>query len=334
MIKKVAVVGFGFMGMTHVLNILKNPKLRLVAIVEKDPDSIAQKIADPGGNFSTGGIDADALRHVSTYATLDACLESEKELDAVHLCVHTDLHTKLAMDVLDRGLNVFIEKPFTLDIEDGEAVIEKARRHNLIVMIGHVLRFMPPYQKLKSWVDSKEYGNLKLLSMTRYSGLPAWGQWAEKQTAFGTTGGALFDLLIHDIDFAHHVLGNPDGVDASIVPGVLSDYDFVNAMWQYKDRAPAVHIAGGNTFHSAFPFRAGYMASFENASIVYDTSAPEVIKIADNQKVQEIAAGDANEGYYNEIDYFADCLVHHSEPTLCKPESSLDTIKLCYRHIG
>lgn len=331
-IKNIAVVGFGFMGMTHVLNIIKNPKLNLSAIVEKDLDSIEQKLLDPGGNFSTGEIDASQLDTVKKYSSLEACLSSEKSLDAVHLCIHTDLHTSMAREVLGRGIHLFIEKPFTLDVEHGESVLQLARDKNCILMVGHVLRFMPPYRKLKSLIENKEYGPLRILSMTRYSGVPAWGQWTEKQKDFGATGGALFDLLIHDIDFAQWVLGSPHEVHASCVPGVLSDHDLINAMWQYSDQKVRVQINGGNTFHSAFPFSAGYKAAFEHATVVYDTSAPDVIKISDHQQLREIPAGDANEGYFDEIDYFADCLIDHHQPTLCMPESSLETIRLCHRH--
>ena len=55
---KVAVVGFGFMGMTHTLNILKNKDLKLVAIVDVNPELIEKNLHSKGGNFSTGNIDA------------------------------------------------------------------------------------------------------------------------------------------------------------------------------------------------------------------------------------------------------------------------------------
>jgi len=59
---KVAVVGFGFMGMTHSLNIFKNQDLELVAIIDKDIESIEQKLKQPEGNFSTGEIDPDYIQ--------------------------------------------------------------------------------------------------------------------------------------------------------------------------------------------------------------------------------------------------------------------------------
>ena len=193
---------------------------------------------------------------------------------------------------------------------------------------------MAPYTKLKRWVDDKTYGDLKFLSMHRYSGVPAWGQWKEKQKAFGSSGGALFDLLIHDIDFTNYLLGNPDEIKSQVLPGALSDYDYVSAMWSYNNRGIKVKLEGGNTFHSSFPFQAGYMANFEEASVLFSTMKPDVIQVADNEDMQDVQADDGTDGFYNEIDYFYQCIEQGLEPERCMPESALDTIKLCYQHIN
>ena len=75
--KKVAVVGFGFMGMTHSLNIFKNPELDLVAIIDKDIESIEKKLRQPEGNFSTGEIDPDKIKKVNKYHSLSDCISKE-----------------------------------------------------------------------------------------------------------------------------------------------------------------------------------------------------------------------------------------------------------------
>jgi predicted dehydrogenase len=62
-----------------------------------------------------------------------------------------------------------------------EALIKLARAKSKILMIGHVLRFMPAYLKLKTWIDSGEFGSLEFLSLSRFTGVPAWGQWKDKQ---------------------------------------------------------------------------------------------------------------------------------------------------------
>ena len=329
--KKVAVVGFGFMGMTHTLNILKNEDLQLMAIVDKSTETIEKNLFASGGNFSTGEIDPAVLRNINKYSDFDACLENE-ELDAVHICVHTDLHYEMAKKALFHDKHVFLEKPFVLDIQQGEDLIKLAKQKGKILMVAHVVRFMPPYQKLKQWIDSSDFGELKFLSLSRFSGIPGWGQWKEKQVT-RTSGGALFDLIIHDIDFANYVLGIPSDIQCSFLPGGLSNHDYISAMWSYRDKNVHVKIEGGNTFHANFPFQAGYMALFEKASILYSSFNSEIIRIADNNNIREVPAGDAGEGYYNEIAYFAQCMKENIQPTECLPASSLESVKLCFNHL-
>jgi len=329
--KRVAVVGFGFMGITHALNILKNADLQLVAIVDKNPETIEKNLFAKSGNFSTGNIDPAVLENINKYSDFDSCLERE-ELDAVHICVHTSLHYEMAKKALMHHKHVFLEKPFCLDIKQAEELITLAEKNKKILMVGHVVRFMSPYQKLKQWIDSKEFGELKFLSLSRFSGLPGWGQWKEKQVQ-GTSGGALFDLVIHDIDFASYALGLPSEIKCSYLPGGLSKHDYISAMWSYQDKNVKVKIEGGNTFHINFPFQAGYMAQFENASILYSSFKGDVIQIADDTSTKEVPAGDAGAGYYNEIAYFAQCVKNNTQPAECMPASSLQTIQLCYNHL-
>ncbi|VAW16100.1 hypothetical protein MNBD_BACTEROID01-950 [hydrothermal vent metagenome] len=330
--KKVAVVGFGFMGMTHTLNILKNEDLQLVAIVDKNTQSIKKNLQSKSGNFSTGDIDPEIIDSIHKYRDLTDCLQ-EEELDAVFICVHTDLHFELAKEALSHGKHVLLEKPMCLDLRQGEELINLVKEKRLILMVAHVVRFMPPYQKLKQWIDSKEFGGLRFLSLSRFSGLPAWGQWKEKQADFGSSGGALFDLLIHDIDFVNYALGRPGSIKSNYLPGALSKHDYINALWSYPQHNIDVKVEGGNIFHSNFPFQAGFMAQFEQASVLYTTFQSEIIQISTNNELREIPAGDAGEGFYNEVAYFALCINNNQQPLECMPGSSLESIRLCYNHL-
>ncbi|MFA5819184.1 MAG: hypothetical protein WC854_07885, partial [Bacteroidales bacterium] len=66
--KKVALVGFGFMGLTHTINILKNKHLQLVAIVDKNIENIEKNLRDQVGNFSTGSISKESLSGIKMYS--------------------------------------------------------------------------------------------------------------------------------------------------------------------------------------------------------------------------------------------------------------------------
>lgn len=328
---KVAVVGFGFMGITHTLNILKNPDLLLKAIVDLNPEQIEMKLKSGIGNFSTGNIEAAALEGISKYSSLDECLRSE-DIDAVNICTHVNLHYEMTKTALLNDKHVFLEKPFCIDIGQAKELIDLARMRKKILMVGHVVRFMPPYRQLKKWIDNKEYGDLRFLSFSRYCGIPSWGQWTE-QDVKNLSGGALFDLVIHDIDFANYLLGMPSEINCSYLPGENSKHDYVSAMWSYDKTKIHVKIEGGSFFHSSFPFQASYMARFDNASVLFTTLKGDVIQIANNESTREIPAGDGGDGYYNEIAYFAECLKNNAQPEECTPESSLQAIQLCYNHI-
>lgn len=329
--KRVAVAGFGFMGMTHALNILRNKDLQLVAIIDKNLESIEKTLLSAEGNIQTGQIDRPGMENISRYSSLDECLAKEV-LDAVHICVHTDLHYEMAKKALLQNKHVFLEKPFCLDVSQAEELINLAAERQKILMVGHVVRFMLPYQKLKKWVDSGEFGDLRFLSLSRFSGVPAWGQWKDHQVR-GASGGALFDLMIHDIDYCNYLLGWPSEIKCSCLPGGLSNHDYINAHWIYNEKNIHVKIEGGNIFHAGFPFQAGYLAQFEQASIQYTTFNGDVITIADHTGRKEVAAGDVNQGYYEEIACFARCMENNIQPAECTPVSSLQAVQLCYRSL-
>ena len=328
---KVVVAGFGFMGMTHAGNILKNPQARLTAVTDKSTASIEEKLKVQSGNFETAAISPEAVSEIRLYNDFKMCLDAEKP-DACVIAVHTNLHYELARMALESGVHVFLEKPFTLDVEEGTRLIDLAARENKVLMVGHVVRFMPAYLLLREWIESGKYGKPEFLSFSRFTGVPSWGQWKEIQKNFGSSGGALFDLVIHDIDFARWVCGDPDEIHAQCLPGKLSSYDYVSAIWKYNEKNLHVKIDGGNIFHADFPFQVSFHARFAEASVHYSSADGHNVVLITEAGSEIIAAGDPNDGFSGELGYFIDCVVKHQPPGLCTPESALETIRTCYRH--
>jgi predicted dehydrogenase len=155
----------------------------------------------------------------------------------------------------------------------------------------------------------------------------------ERQTKdFGSSGGGIFDLVIHDIDFAQWVCGVPDEISAICLPGKLSKHDYVSALWNYRNKNLHVKIEGGNTFHTAYPFQASFSARFENASVLYYPKDPENIIVTTDTETTLVPAGDANDGFSAELDYFVLCIKENKQPEKCTPESALESIRICYRH--
>jgi predicted dehydrogenase len=108
---KTVVVGFGFMGKTHTGNLLKNPNVQLVAIVDKNTENIQKNLKEESGNFSTDSFSEEELSKVNIYTDFAECLKTEKP-DACVIAVHTNLHYEMAKLALESGCHVFLEKPF------------------------------------------------------------------------------------------------------------------------------------------------------------------------------------------------------------------------------
>lgn len=326
---KAIVVGFGFMGKTHASTILNSDRMELKAIV--DPAMSADS-SQAAGNFDTGTIDKSQLESVNWYSSIDECLANETP-DLAFICVHTALHAPIAMKTIEKGIHTFIEKPFVLDVKEGEELIKQAKRFKVKLGVGHVVRFMSAYTTLHEIYKTNQYGKLNFISLGRYTGVPDWGEWKSKQTTFGASGGALFDLVIHDIDFLQFMLGLPDSLYAINLPGSLSNHDYICSIWKYEQNGVKVKVEGGNIFHSKMPFSASYRASFENATVVWDAADGLKISISTDQESFTIDVEDGNKGFVDETEYFARCVLENTFPALCSAESALDTIKLCYKHV-
>lgn len=227
--KNAAVVGFGFMGMTHARNIIQHKNLHLAAIVDSNAALFNMESTVKTGNIQTGDFSVRDFESAGKYTDIDRCLNSEN-IDAVIVSVHTGLHYEMTMKSLSRGKHVFVEKPFCLDIGQAQEMTDFARQKGRVLMVGQVVRFMKPYILLKRWIESDEFGRLKFLHLSRFCGVPGWGQWKEGKVA-EASGGALFDLVIHDIDFVNYLFGSPDEIRSVTFPGRMSDHDYVSAHW-------------------------------------------------------------------------------------------------------
>ena len=330
--KKVAVVGFGFMGVTHALNILKSKKLELRAIVEKNPRLVEENLQRSLGNIATGEIPAVEIRKLPVYSSLEECVDKE-ELDALHICVHTQLHYEMARLALERGKHVLIEKPFTLNVAEGRELIRVAGEKRLVLMVAHVVRFVPAYRKLKEWVDAGTFGKLQFLHLSRFAGIPTWGQWKHDRAVQISSGGALFDMQIHDSDYMLSAMGEPARIDGYVLPGAMSGNDYLSARWHFQEPPRMGVIEGGYIFHARLPFEARFVARFDDASVFYNTLDPRVVLLAGDSSLERVVVGDPADGYLEEILYFADCLEENRWPERCSPESSLRAVEFCYRHI-
>jgi len=144
--------------------------------------------------------------HVPGYTSLQEMLRKEK-LDAVTICTPASTHFEIASKVLEAGLNVFVEKPMTTTVKDGEALIDAAKKANRTVTVGFIERFNPPITELKKMIQEGKMGELILLEFHREN----------KRGANITDVGIVKDASVHDIDTACWLFGEqPKSVFARV----------------------------------------------------------------------------------------------------------------------
>src|SRR6266849_2489920 len=111
---RLAVVGLGFMGTTHLRAILAGGA-ELHAVVSASERKLSGDLSGTGGNLVSGGDDDRFdFSGVKKYRDLSAAL-NDPEIEAVDLCLPTDLHESAAIEALRHGKHVLVEKPMALD---------------------------------------------------------------------------------------------------------------------------------------------------------------------------------------------------------------------------
>lgn len=178
---RVAVVGAGAMGMNHlrVLRDFDEEQFRLVGIAETS-EPILQR--------------AMSRFHVTGYTDYRQMIE-ETQPNLVAVVVPTHLHFEVASYILERGINVLLEKPMTRTLDEALMLIELARQRGAKLAIGHVERFNPAIIQLKHRLDSGELGTIFHLHARRLGPFPP------RIRDVGVT----LDLATHDIDVMRYL---------------------------------------------------------------------------------------------------------------------------------
>jgi predicted dehydrogenase len=183
----VALLGGGFMAGTHARSyaaLRDRAEVRVVCALE-GADAIA---AELGAEVST---DWEAV-------------VARPEIDAVDVCLPTPLHRPVAEQALAAGKHVLLEKPIALSLEDADAIGDAARAAGRVLMVGHVLRYMPEIVEMRRLIEAGELGRPVAATALRLSAPPDWNQWMLDPAK---SGGVLVDMMVHDFDILNALLG-------------------------------------------------------------------------------------------------------------------------------
>ena len=318
---RIAVLGLGFMGSTHLKALRSIPAAELAAVYSRDARKLSGDLSSIQGNLGSPGENFD-FSAVTRYTEIEDVLGDPK-VDAIDICLPTSLHAPVAIEAMRAGKHVLVEKPMALDGDSARQMIAEAAKRRRVLMTAQVLRFFPMYEALRDAVRSGDLGAVRLAMFRRRCAAPAWSGWLADANQ---SGGGVFDLLIHDADMCLHLFGRPETVSATGYEALHSGVDIITAELHYAGQGTAF-IAGGWHHPGAYPFSMEYTVVMDGGTIDYSSlgRAPSLYR-ADGS-AQELPMQE-KDGYRAEIEYFIDCCRAGSSPELCPAEESADAVGL------
>ena len=156
----------------------------------------------------------------AVYNSVEAMLNSP-EIDAVVIGVPNKFHKPLAIQALQAGKHVLLEKPMGLNGTDAAEIYAVQQQTGKILMIAHQMRWQWINQEVKRYVQDGAFGRIYAAKTgwLRRKGIPGWGSWFTRKAESG--GGPLADIGVHMLDVTRYVMGNPRPV--SVYGSVYSE---------------------------------------------------------------------------------------------------------------
>ena len=203
---RTAMVGLGKMGLSHLSIVRAHPEVNLVA----------------GCDASTYLTDILSKHSgLKCHADFDRML-AEEALDAIIIATPSKLHAAMVEKALNKGLHVFCEKPFVLDVQDGEKLVALAESKGVVNQVGYHYRFVGAFKEAARIVKSGALGTVHHVRAEAYGPVVLRQKGGTWRSAKNEGGGALYDYACHAIDLVNFTVGMPASVGGVVRHGVFS----------------------------------------------------------------------------------------------------------------
>ena len=207
--QKVALVGCGAIAPNHLTALNELPNVSVVALCDKRPEN-AQKMRD------------EYCQGARIYTDLDTMLENE-DLDSLHITTPHFLHAPMAINALERGINVFLEKPMCISRDEIKALLAAEARSTGRICVCFQNRFNATTELAESIIESdggaiSAYGTVIWDRSEEYY---LESDWRGSMATEG--GGVLINQAIHTLDLLCHFLGRPKSLYATTANHHLKD---------------------------------------------------------------------------------------------------------------
>jgi len=223
--------------------------------------------------------------------------------DAVSIAVPTKLHYAIASEFLKHNINALVEKPFTTDLKEADALIKLAQKNKLILQVGHIERFNSAFNATKKIIQAPKFIECHRLSPFPHRSLDV---------------GVVLDLMIHDIDITLGLVSSPIKKIESVGVSVLTQFeDIANSRITFQNGCIANLTASRVSDEIVRKTRIFQ----ENAYISLDYRQAQacVYRKEGLNIAKEDLPIEKEEPLAKELESFIDCVIEKKEPVVSGP---------------
>ncbi len=175
------------------------------------------------------------------YGSYEAMM-ADKDVDAVYIATPNSLHYENMLMCIEAGKHMLCEKSFTLNAQQAQLCVDRARANKLFLMEAMWTRFIPATVQARQWVQEGLLGELKQVRAEFCVNLPYNPEGRVYNPELG--GGALLDVGVYPVSFAVHWLGIPDDIYSFAFLGETGVDEYESIMFGYEKGAIAQLAAG------------------------------------------------------------------------------------------
>ncbi len=246
-----ALIGCGRISPNHVMA-AKNNGLDIVALCDIVEENAVDKIL----KFDLGS------NNIKVYTDYHEMLENEKP-ELVAIATESGKHASIALDCINAGCHVIIEKPIALSIADADKIIKAGKDKGVLVCANHQNRFNKSIQEIRKAIEKNRFG--KLLYGTAHIRWTRNHEYYDRASWRGTweqDGGALMNQCIHDIDLLRWMMG-----------------DEIDTVYGMTDRLIHPYIDAEDLGLAVVKFKNGSYGTIEGTTNVYPKNLEETLYI-------------------------------------------------------
>lgn len=204
---KAAVIGMGKMGISHCAILNAHKDVELVGVCDKS-------------KFLRWGL--GKYSKLPLYDDYEKMVKETKP-DCVFIATPTSSHYAIANFCLDNNINLFLEKPCTLNYQDTASLRDSAKEKGLLIQVGYHNRYIGTFREVKRIIDNNELGKIYHFRAEAYGPVVVKDTAKTWRSDRAEGGGCLFDYASHVINLVTFVLGDIVDVDGTRLESVFSE---------------------------------------------------------------------------------------------------------------